>query len=320
MNPDEKPSEFQITSQPGEKITVEGSILQLRFADGKGSDTQISAWELAQSIEGVAGIAEELGKMGFFGEGMSPELQVRPPKEGSFVLDFVVPITDMAHNDPGGTAALFGTLGTGFAYAIHNGVKLVKGDRVKDIEPVEGNEEIFKVTWQSGEVTHTPVDVWQKFQRMPRKTRKNFQKLMAPLEDSADRLEIRSGTTSQSTEEIMNTPVVEEYDHRDYREVSYEPPAEEDVETIFDVEATFQSMNFEFGKKWKIISTAGSRMATMEDEDFQKLIDSGLKIGKDDLFNVTIKETISHNLGKARSSWAMTKIVRTRKGDGESLN
>lgn len=292
-------------------------VFQMRFKEAEGEHFSISAWELAASIKGVAGLAEQMAKKGTFGKGIQPEVQVRPMKEGSFVLEFIVP----ALVDHGVDAAIAAaTLGvTNFYSHIKAGINNIRGIRCTGFEPVEGTE-FIKVTWQDGEVTQVHKDMWTDFQKMSKRTRENLENMMAPLGSSAEAVEFRTGATDKDTEEIMESEPIATIDAHEYREVITAPVEVNEEEEEFTAEAKFESIDFKEGGKWRIASTAGRRTVTIEDDNFLSLLDSGLKIGKDDLYEVTIKETRTTTAGRTTTSWVLTSIRRTKKGEGETLN
>lgn len=292
-------------------------VFQMRFKEAEGEHFSISAWELAASIQGVAGLAEQMAKKGTFGEGIQPEVQVRPMKEGSFVLEFIVPAV-VEH----GVDVAFGALSAGgvlFYNHIKAGINNIKGVRVTDFEPLEGTD-FIKATWQDGEATQVHKDMWAEFQKMSKRTRENLEKMMAPLGSSAEAVELRTGTTDEDAEEIMESEPIATIDAHEYREVITAPVEVSEEEKEFTAEAKFESIDFKEGGKWRIASTAGRRTVTIEDDNFLSLLDSGLKIGKDDLYEVTIKETRTTRAGRTTTSWVLTNIRRTKKGEGETLN
>lgn len=308
----------QASSQAVHSYENDVEVLQLRFADYEAGPVNLNAWELSETLQGVAGFAEEMAKAGVFGEGITPPIEVRPPREGSFVIDFVIPVANWSAENPEAAIAVFGSPAVAFNSLLKTGIKTIKGDRVADFEKID--EDTYKVTWQSGEATEVPIKAWRELQKKKRRTRSNLEKILAPLSSSADVMEIRGGDTQKTTEDIMDSEPIEAYDTEDFKALVSSVP-EEDVHTNrFEVEASFESMDFRPGKKWKIVSTAGSRMAVMADDNFQKLLDNGLKIGKDDLFRITIEETVRTKGERSTTEWTMTSVIRTRKGDGVSLN
>lgn len=294
-------------------------VFQMRFKDSSDGVTEISAWELADAIEGVAGFAEEMAKKGVFGEGIQPEVLVRPMQEGSFVIDFLVPVANyFQENQEGIIAGAVGGAGTLFYDQIRTGINQIRGITPTDFEHL--NNGMVKIHWQDGVATETTEEAWTELQTMRKKTRKNLEKIISPLRSSADTVEFRGGAPEEDTEQIMDSTPIASIDSSEYREVVTAPHPVDEYEQEISAEATFESVDFKPGGKWRIASTAGKRQVTIEDENFLRLLDSGLKIGKDDIYEVTIKETQTVSAGRTNVTWALTNIRRTREGTGESLN
>lgn len=316
-----RPEEYALAAKEKEHSTrIKEEVIQFRFADNDSDDVEINAWELADAIQGFAGFTEQLARSGAFGEGVIQGTKVRPPKEGSFILEFVVPVIDWIANNPTGASALGATGGGGIAYTVKSAMKLAMFDKVKDVEPVPNEEDVVKVTWKSEEVNYVPRVAWDTLQKAPVKTRKNLQKIMAPLADSADKLEVRSGNVEESSDQIINNEVEETFDNQDFRDLWAQK--EEPVEKIgfFESEAVVQSIDFRPDGKWLLKVGQRDRKVAIEDTDFLRELDNGMKIGKDDTFQVTIKETQLITEGSSKSEWVVVKIRRTRVGDGEKLN
>lgn len=316
MIPEEVSKMSTVSDTETHRYESEVEIFQMRFKDSDGGDTYLSAWELAASIEGVAGFAEQLAKKGVFGEGIKPEVQVRPMKEGSFVVDFVIPA--LAEHALDAIPVAVGAAGMLFYDQIKAGINNIKGIPVADFDLV--SDDFIKVTWKDGEATQVHKDVWDEFQNMKKRTRRNLEKIIAPLSSSADTVEFRGGSPSEDAKEIMESKPIAAVTSKEYQEVVSAPQEVQEYDREFIAEAKFESVDFRPGGKCRIASTAGRRMVTIEDDNFQSLLDSGLKIGKDDLYEVTIKETVTVKSGRSTTSWVLTNIRRTKKGDGEALN
>lgn len=290
-------------------------VLQLRFTDSASEDSAISAWELAQSIEGVAEFAQEMARKGAFGEGLAPEVKIRPIHEGSILLDFIMPVTEWAQENPEGAVAVLGAGGLGFFDYIRAGINKIKGEKVKDFEYLD--DKYVKVTWQNGEATQVTREAWDQLQTMPKRTRKNLEKILTPLNSGSREMEVRSGNTSDTSAEILKSAPASVVTSDEYHEVVNAPVPEETVSVEFTVEFSFENINFADSSKWRISSNEGNRQVALDDDSFQNRLDEGYKIGKDDLYEGTIKETITVRGGRRTSDWVLKNVRLTRKASND---
>lgn len=301
-----QPESDQSPTHHQEDSVMEDGVLQLRFSGRNESLDEIPAADLAQSLLGIEAFAEQMAKDGLFGDGIPPEVKVRPPRQGSFILETVF---EWSAANPEGAAGLYTAAGGAISWAINSGVKILKGDKPEDIEYLDNGN--VKVQWSKSGVSEVPVKAWKTLQEMKHPTRKKLAKIMTPLSGEADILEVRNGKPEETSDEILQRAPVDSLTKTDYR-LAVEAPIEEVDVKVFTVEGTFESMDFKPGRKWKLKSTAGTRMATMDDMKFQLELERGLRIGKEDIFEVTIEET-STTVGESTvTSWSMVKLVRRR--------
>lgn len=303
------------TTEPDYSEITDG-VMQLRFADESNSIHALNAAEVAEVLQGVVEFTSDMAKYGLFGDGMPPEVKVRPVREGSFIIDAVL---QFSSDNPEVASALAGGAGVVLTKATEIAVKTLRGTTIDSaVEMADGS---MMINWKGGGVNTVPKDTWRRINAMKRPTRKAVQKLLAPLSNEAEVLEIRGGDVSTpsdalSTEapEFVATP-------SDFRDASYEADeVEEEVET-FETEARLQSIDFRPGQKWRVATIDATRLATIEDEDFLRGLDEGIALHKNDIFQVTIREVRTITNGRVATDWSITKARRTKRGsdDGDAL-
>lgn len=302
------------TVPPGGKQT---EVLQIRFVGGLSEEHQMSAWDLAQSLEGVTAFAEEILQASLPGEMVTEAVMVRPPQEGSFEIQLLVDMTQWVAENPEAALSISGVTGSGLIIgSIRAGIKLMRGNRPKNAQYQEHND-TYLVEWTDGNFQEVPQKAWQNLTKEKKQTKKSLQKFLEPTGKSAEAVELRSADINQTTEEIRQQPPVVTYDQTDYRAISYDTEEETTDGDTFTTEARFISVDFRPDKKWRIQSTHGTRLAWMADAEFQKQIDKGLKIGSDDLFELTIEEKLTTKSGRTRSEWTIVHVRRTKVGESK---
>jgi len=285
-------------------------LVQLRFADEAGNIRDINAAEMAESLLGLVQLNGQMARAGLYGEGAAPEIRVRPPEKGSFIIEAIV---QAVNADPVGAVTIAGTLGGGLVQAINVGVKLMRGGKVDDWEELEGGD--YKLKWKDGSTpTRVPGPVWRELEKSKRQTRKALARIMAPLGDDADTLEVRDGRASETTSEVLQTPPELVASKDDYRAAVQEVDDVSEYTSVFDAEAQLRSIDFKAGEKWKIKTLHGTRSATMEDEEFLLQLDRGMAIHKNDIFDVRIREVQTTKNGRTSKVWSIIKATRKRRG------
>ncbi|MBF4613784.1 hypothetical protein [Curtobacterium sp. VKM Ac-1376] len=295
---------------------IRDGVLQLRFADETNSVHAINAAEVADVLQGLVEFTSDMAKQGLFGDGMPPEVRVRPVKEGSFVVEALI---QWAAENPDAAAAISGTVGGVVTKAFDIGLKKLRGDEPTDIEYLDNGN--VKLQWPGSGVNEVPRSVWQRLNTMKRPTRTALRKMMAPLSDEADRMELRDGEVDQPTAELMAAAPDAVATRSEYREAAAEvDEVSEEVET-FTAEAKLQSIDFRPGQKWRVQTASATRLATIEDEDFLRGLDEGTSLHKNDIFQVTIREVRTITNGRTTTDWSLVNAERTRRGtdDGDAL-
>ena len=286
-------------------------VVQLRFTDLAENVTDINAAELAEAIQGLVEYTSEMARSGLFGDEAPPELRVRPPKQGSFIVEAVLQLYNDAPDAVVGTGV---AAVAGLAQSIRVGIRRLR-EEPADVEYLDTGE--VKVSWPSGTFDEVPVEVWHKLRQNKRRTRHALRKLLAPLGDDIETLEIRDGSAQASTSEILaSTPEVVA-ERSDYRAAQYEEDEIEELESEFEAEAKLRSIDFRDGAKWTVQTVDGTRKATVEDEEFLRRLDEGMAIHKNDIFDVRIREVAMVKNGRTVREWALIRVSRKRRGDDD---
>lgn len=294
---------------------AEHSVMQLRFTDADGTIQAINAAEVAEVLQGIVALTSDMAKQGMFGDGIAPEVRVRPPKEGSFILEalFVWAAADPA-------AALGTAMGVGGAMvkAVDVGIRRLRGDEPAGIDYLDNGN--VAITWPGQGVDEVPASAWKRLNAMKRPTRKALRQIMAPLSDEAETLEVRDAAAADSTDETLRTRPDVVASKSDYREAALEVDEVEEFHATFTVEAKLQSVDFREGQKWRVRTVEGSRTATMDDKDFQLRLDRGEPLHKNDIFEITVNETRTVTNGRTSKEWSITEVRLKKRGgdDGDS--
>ena len=299
----------------GKNAKVLDGVVQLRFSDEAENIRSINAAEMAEAIQGLVEFTSGMAKAGLFGDGVPPELRVRPPREGSFILEAVL---QLVQTDPGVALGTAGSAGAALTAGLRVGIRRLRGEEPTDFEYLENGD--VKVTWPHHAVDQIPSQVWDQLRANKRPTRRALRKIMAPLSDEADSLEVRDGTADQSTSRILESEPEVVASRSDYRIAVEEPDdVTETVQTI-EAEAQLTSIDFRPGEKWRIKTLDGTRQATMEDEEFSRRLDNGMALHKNDIFDVTIREVRTVKNGRTSREWSLIKVTRKRRGEDDDHN
>lgn len=200
---------------------VENGVVQLRFADMDDSVMDLNAAEAAEVLQGMVEFTGQLARAGALGDGPPPEVRVRPPREGSSIWDFVI---QWSAENPEVTTGAIQSAGAAVAGGLAYRFKMLRGARVKSFDPLPNGN--MKVEWQDGEAQEVPAAAWSDFQKLNRRTKRTLQKILAPLGDDADIVQVRSGEASESSKEISEAPSVAEAGATEYRSASAAPDDE----------------------------------------------------------------------------------------------
>lgn len=283
-------------------------LVQLRFQDSAESLDSLRYSDLTEVLDGLADLQRQLHSAGALGEGSAAELRVRPPAQGSFIIEAIFDWTSQNPEAALGTAL---AIGGAITKAIDVGVKLARGNQVTDFELLDNGN--VKLNWIDKSVDQVPYHVWEMLRKEKRKTKKALAKIMAPLSDDADQLSVAHGTLDPEAGDVVIAATDIELSKQDYRAVQ---PSDEttETETVFETEATLLDISFESADRWRVRTPLGTRTATIEDQEFLNAVASGRPLHADDIFNVTIRETAVTKNERTTTTWALTKVNRKQRG------
>ncbi|NWL32996.1 hypothetical protein [Paenarthrobacter nitroguajacolicus] len=287
-------------------------LVQLRFSDEKGQIHDLNAAEMAETLQGLVEFTSQMAKAGLFGDGPSPELRVRPPQEGSFILEAVLAWAGENPEEAVGTAL---ATGGALVQGLNMGLRRLRGAEPKDFDYLDNGD--VKVVWADDKVDQVPAKVWDQLRAEKKQTRKALRKIMAPLSDDADSLEVRDGTAAETTDEILRTEPEAVASRDDYRTAVVEVDDISERTDTFEAEAQLTSIDFRRGEKWRIKTLDGTRQAMMEDEEFLRQVDKGMALHKNDIFDVTIREVSTTKNGRTTRDWSLIKVIRKRRGEDD---
>ncbi|MHA7144978.1 hypothetical protein ACX80U_09710 [Arthrobacter sp. TmT3-37] len=305
--------------------SVDGVVesLTLRF-EGKKSENgdplhELRASHVAEVLQGLVGISSDFTKAGAFGENpQGSDLLVRPPKEGSFIIE----VLRIVAENPELVAAGAGAAGVPtLSQVIWWATKSARAD-VKSFEHLDNGN--VKVEWQDDAAQEIPLPAWQELQKRDRRRKKHLRQIMAPLSDpQVSSVEIEANPTKdpEQTEvpEDAKAPEVFTLTRPDYDAVRPEDDIDESDNT-FETEAQMSAIDFDNPKKWKIRTKDDNRAAVVEDEKFLYRVANGLAIRKSDIFRLRVREDTIKKNGKTRRTWTVLKVEDYRKAanDGDS--
>lgn len=302
-------------------------VLQLRFENERGEVLEVNAALLADTLKGMSELSGIAASADVYGTVVAPELKVRPPREGSFEIDFVLwtqenAATMDAMAKLGTTVAgvTGGLVGIGSSAAMLG--KFIRWAKKLTTVTVESTEELdggtTRVTWSNGGVDDFPTPVVRRLMQQTgqAKTRSALRKLTAPLGDDASSLEVREGTAEQSPREIEAAEpevVLTEHDHAAF---SQDPPASPVTTREFETEGRLEALNFKDRGKWRIATPdePRGRSVVVLDAAFLAAIAAGESVSADDVFWFRIRETVDPSKKSHRTTWELLKVVSHRRG------
>lgn len=286
-------------------------VLQLRYRDTDSQLVDINARDLADVLDGLITLTNDLAKAGLFGDNPAPEVRVRPPQEGSFVL---IAAFHWALENPEGAGALLagtGGLAAGVANMIKLATKMLRVD-VADFDHLDNGN--VKINWQDGTASEVPPEAWAELNKRKRKRKKALAQIMAPIGDEADILEVRAGAADDDVSKAAPAAVVTK---EDYLRASHVDTDEAEGHEFFEDEAQVHTLDF-VGDQWKVkTSNHGTRKATVEDQEFLLKVDRGLALRKSDIFHLKIREDWSRSNGRTTKAWTVLKVTGHRRGSAD---
>lgn len=297
--------------------TTDDDLIQFRFTAEDETLDSLRANEVADSISGLIELLHHLAMEGALGEGPPPEVRVRPPKHGSFILEAA--IQWVGENPEGAYAVGTGTAGT-FAHYIGLLIKQSRNEVTNYEDTPDGQ---VKLQFKDGAVEEVSRPTWKALKKQRRKTKRALRKLLRPLNDDAEDMEVRHGSSANTTQELEHLPIATSADADDYQRVALDEDEVEESVWTFDTEATVLTPDFRAGQKWRIeIPGEPARLAIMDDEEFFEKLDRDHPVYKNEIFNLTIREVSTRKNGRLSREWTIEKVNGTRRGgandDGDS--
>ena len=287
--------------------------LTLRF-EGKAEDGgalhELRASHVAEVLQGLVGLSSDFAKAGVFGDGpVGSELLVRPPKEGSFLIE----VLRVVQENPDMVAAAVTASGIPtLSQVIWWATKSVRAD-VADFTPLENGN--VKVSWQDGTAQEVPRPAWDELQKRDKRRKKQLRQIMAPLSDAqVSSVEIEGSPTDEP--ETSEAPEVFTLTRPDYDAVRPDDDISES-QNIFESEAQMSAIDFDNPTKWRVRTKDSTRAATVEDTTFLNRVANGLAIRKSDIFKLKVREDIIEKNGKARRTWTVLKVESYRKAGND---
>lgn len=297
----------------GEQSNEDGAdILTLRFVgeDGEGHGLhELRAAHVAEVLEGLVSLAGDFGRAGAFGVGPPPEVLVRPPSEGSFVIEVVNWFDDNKELLAAGAAGGVPSLGSVLWWA----TKSIRAE-VSNFEHLENGN--VKVEWQDNTADEIPRAAWVELNKRKRRRKTQLRKIMAPLSDG----DVTALQVSDADESVAqgagDAPQEFTLERIDYHLARPEDEIEE-TQRVFESEAQMAAIDFESAERWRVKTAAGSRSVTVQDADFLLRVDRGMAIHKDDIFTLRIREDVTLKNGQTRRTWTVLEVKGQRRRSGD---
>jgi hypothetical protein len=287
-------------------------LIQLRFVDDQAELGDLNAAELSEVLDGLVQFTSQMARAGLFGESVPPEVRIRPLQEGSFIIEA---FTWVADNPEGVVGAVTGAGANLISEAIKAALNKMRGATVEDAEQLPDGR--VKLKWSNGSVNWVAESVWMELEREKRQTKRALRKIMAPLGEDANRLEIREGHVGDDSRQLLESAPEFVIDRDDYRVAARDADDEEEWTEVFDAEAQFSSIDFRPDEKWRVQTNMGTLRATIDDDDFIRQLDTDMALHKNDIFDVTIREVNRRRNGRLSREWTLIKITRKRRGDDD---
>lgn len=283
--------------------------LTLRF-EGKAEDGsalhELRASHVAEVLQGLVGLSSDFAKAGAFGDGpVGSELLVRPPKEGSFLIE----VLRVVQESPDVVATAVAATGVPtLSQVIWWATKSARAD-VSDFDHLENGR--VKVTWQDGTAQEVPRAAWDELQKRDKRRKKQLRQIMAPLSDvQVSSVEIEGSPTDEA--QVSEAPEVFTLTRPDYEAVRPDDDVNES-QNVFEIEAQMSAIDFDNPSKWRVRTKDANRAAIVEDTTFLNRVANGLAIRKSDIFNLRVREDIIEKNGKTRRTWTVLRVEGYRK-------
>lgn len=292
-----------MTYSPKTKVI---EVLDLQF-DGENRNGlplhELKANHVSDVLEGLTELITDFEKAGAFhhDELLNTELFVRPPKEGSFILEVCRIATDQPEAakslaESAENLAIILGLPT-ISQIIWWATKSARAD-VRDVEELsDGN---MKVLWQDDTVDIIPQSAWVELNKRRRRRKRQLRKILRPLEDQRVRdLHVSDGISAGDD--------FKTYNKDDYEAVKESDEVEETFD-IFTIDGRLSAIDFDDPDRWRVETALGKRTATVEDEHFLSSIAEGKPIRADDWFVLKVREDKTVKGERTYRKWTILEI------------
>lgn len=292
-------------------------VLTLRF-DGVNENGsvlhELQATHVAEVLQGISEFTEDFEKAGVFhdeGPGES-EILVRPAREGSFIIEVIRAATeapDATKTVVGGVVAALGI--PPVTSLISWATKSARAD-VSNFEELDNGN--IKVFWQDDTVDEIPRAAWNELNKRKKRRKKQLRQIMAPLADSrVEDLEVVRPEQDSEAEPAPAELTLTKADH-----IALQPTDEVTEESrYFEITGRISSLDFDDNTKWSVKTEAGRRRATMEDTWFLHQLEQNMQIGREDEFQLRIREDKITKNERTTTKWTIMHVSREEDGDGK---
>jgi len=290
----------------------------LRFVGDELADAdlhELRAADVAQVLQGLAGIVGDFDKAGAFHEEgpVGSEVLVRPAQEGSFIIEAVRVASE---NWETIAAASSATGVPTIAKIIEWSTRSARAE-VEDFDHLENGN--VKVVWQDGTSQEVPKNAWDELNKRKRRRKKQLREIMTPLsDDRVEELDVsgRPPAVDDDDDQAQTEPEPLVLRRADYDSVAPSDDIEETTDT-FDVLAQMQTIDFTDPTKWRVKAAGRTRKAEVTDKDFLRRVADGLAISNTDTFQLKIREDKVEKNGRSRTRWTVLKVESRRRTAGD---
>lgn len=280
------------------------NVLTLRYGDDESSVDTLLATDLATVLDGLRELTEVFAKSGGFDDEtvIAPELRVYPPKQGSFLLDVVMEYSQdylSRNSDELTNVGVTGATGTFLLYYKAR-IKAAKTLPTAQTKKDDGN---YTITFSDGSTLDVSPAVQKAFNAAPKKSKRALQKLLTPLSDNTDYLEVTSPASSEPpvrAEKSTYEALLPDDDDQNNAPASY----------TLDVTTPITLADFEQPVRWRVkIPNVGPRKAYLLDSNFKK------RVGPDDEFKLRIQVDPVQSGNGYKDKYSIIEVLEHIPGD-----
>ncbi|MCV7015223.1 hypothetical protein H7I40_22770 [Mycolicibacterium madagascariense] len=303
-------------------------ILRFVGTDQNGVALQeLRAAHVAEVLQGLVGLTSDFEKAGVFHEDgpSGSEVLVRPPREGSFIIEVVRMATDNwdAAKIAAATAEAAVVGVPSLSSILWWATKSTRA-QVKDVTYLDNGN--VKINWQDDTVDEVPAAAWNELKTRKTRRKKQLRQIMAPLSDTrVTEVDVANPSAPdhyEATDKNAQTTASPQsfvLRRSDYDAVRPEDEVQQSSE-IFSAEAQMAAINFDDPTKWRVKTRNRTRNVAVEDSAFLGRVAHGLAIRRTDIFWLRIREDKTVTNGRTQTHWTVEKVETYRRaaGDNES--